>query len=198
MNDSALILCGCDKFPALNSTLQSCCKDATSMYYWYKANYPELKQQNTPFVALYNERFTKARFFGYAVKLCESGVKRIGIGKSTHGTTIPIDGENHAAIVCSDSNWNDLNSFIYDTDYKALFDAYPNVRFYMTADACESGPLGLKLLDQQRGVNKFVEPPDDLAMMIVHNQGGIHRSIGEGTTPNLSYVSGTGGKGFFV
>jgi hypothetical protein len=166
------------------------------MYHWYAENYPELKGCTA--VALYSERFTKARFLDYAHQvLGGKGVKKCGIFFSSHGTTIPRGNENHAAIVCSDSNWNnEEDTFLFDTDLKEyLFDAFPNTRFYMTADACESGPLGFKLLDQQRGVNKFIAPPPDIALMIAHNAGGIHRSIGECQTPNLAYVSGTGGPG---
>ena len=116
---------------------------------------------------------------------------------SDHGTTIPKDGQNHAAIVFADSDWNDLDTFGFDDDFASLYAEFPNTHFYATADACESGPLMFKLLGLRQN-NKFIEAPSDFAMEIAHNtaNGSIHKGIAP-TLPNVAYISGTGGKGFY-
>ncbi len=93
--------------------------------------------------------------------------------------------------------WNDLDTFGFDSDFAELFGAFPNTHFYMTADACESGPLLFKLLGLREN-NKFIEPPNDFAMEIAHNQanGAIHKGIAP-KLPNVAYISGTGGAGFY-
>lgn len=192
--ERALLLGASDIYPKLGSTLQSCCIDIANMYNWYDSHYP---MTGASFHAYQNARYTKERFFAGAHELCESGIDALAIDMSNHGTTIPINGVNHAAIVFSDSNWENEDSFGYDTDFKALFDAYPKTRFYMTADACESGLLAFKLVTPF-GVNKFFAPPPDIQMMIDHNNksGAIHRAIAP-ITPNVAYISGTGGKGYY-
>lgn len=167
------------------------------MYRWYESHYA---MAGAPFVAFQNKRFTKQNFFAAARKLLSSGVDRVAVDVSSHGTVIPKNGVNHAAIVFANSTWDDLGTFGFDDDFAQLFRDFPSCRFYFTADACESADLGLRALS--RGINKFIDPPADLALEIAHNNLslGQQRAIAPVLpllTQNLAYISGTGGKGYY-
>lgn len=203
MSDLALVLGASDIYPALGSTLQSCCCDMVSMKEWYAHTFPQMA--GSPFRCLMDARYTKALFFDRIREVAKSA-KVVAIAISSHGTTIPKNDVNHAAMVFADSDWNNLDTFGFDTDFAALFAEFPNVHFYVTADACESGPLAFKLLDfgpNRFAVNKFIEPPSDLQMEIDHIASGngvtatMPRAIMPVMLPNVAYLSGTGGKGFY-
>lgn len=195
--DTAIILCASNVFPKLNSTLPSCVRDLGSMYRWYAANY---SLSGCPFVALQNERFTKDAFMAAVRNILKNNptVKKCGIGFSSHGSVVPFNGGNHAVIVTAASDWNDIEgTFIFDSDFGQLATEFPDVRFFITADACESADLVFRLMEMNH-TNKFIEAPGDLQLMMAHNEtgGAVHKSIAP-TLPNIGYVSGTGGKGYY-
>lgn len=193
MSDKALVLGATDIYPKLGSTLQSCCKDMVRLKDWYGHTFD---MAGANFYAFLNARYTKARFFE-RIRACAAACKVVGIGMSDHGTTIPINGVNHAAIVFADSDWNDLDTFGLDTDFAAIYNDYPNTHFYVTADACESGELAFRLLGLREN-NKFLEPRGGLEMEVAHNysNGAVLRGLAP-QLPNVAYLSGTGGKGFY-
>lgn len=196
MSNKALVLGATDIYPFLGSNLQSCCKDMRSMYDWYGRTF---NMSGASFLSYQNARYTKASFFEGIRRLAKKA-KAVGIAMSNHGTTIPVNGVNHAAMVFSDSKWSDLNSFGFDTDFAAIYNDFPTVKFYVTADACESGPLAFRLLefDTSKGVNKNIQPPIDLEMEIQHNaaNGQLTRALTP-LLPNVAYISGTAGQGFY-
>jgi hypothetical protein len=196
MPDAVLLLGASDVYPKLGSTLQSCWRDVESMYAWYDSHYP---MTGVEYRAFKDMRYTKANFFDAAHTLCGlPGIKRCAIDVSCHGTTIPKNGANHAAIVFADSTWDDEEgTFGFDDDFAELFNEYPNINFYMTADACESANLVFRILPISHN-NKFIAPPSDLQSQITHNanNGAVQRGIAP-LLPNVAYVSGTGGPGFY-
>jgi len=192
----AVVLAGSNKFPYLNSTLPSCVLDCENMLRWYGATF-DIK--DCPYLLLRNERFTVFNFFNGIARLIQAykDIRDIAIGFSSHGTVGPVDGQNHAMVVTYGSRWDDIkNSFILDSALAAMAAQFPNVRFWITADICESADLAFKIVGRT-AINKFIDPPEHVQDVIDHNGGmSAVRSIMP-TLPNVAYVSGTGGQGYY-
>lgn len=81
---------------------------------------------------------------------------------SSHGTTIPIKGVKHHATVPYDFDWDNLDTFMLDTDYWKAFAAFkPGVILTFTSDSCFSEGLTAtrSLLHAPTIQNRFLECP---------------------------------------
>lgn len=189
-----LILCGSNKF-VVGSPLNGCINDLKAIYNLCKVNpwFPSFD-----FYTLQNDRFTKKAFLDLVYDVLGKSIygDEVWIHFSSHGTVIPVNNENHTAIVTAKSTWDDLNSFILDEDLKLLAESFRDIKIFITADACESADLAFRLLPSNTdGVNRFVDAPEDVQMMIDHN-GATKRALVP-PIKNVAYVSGCGPKGFY-
>lgn len=193
--DIAIVFGASDKYPILQSTLMSCKRDMTRLYHWYADNF---SISGAPFRAFFDEKYTRALFFAELWRVATVVKPKIGIiGGSGHGTRFAINGQIHSANVFYDSDFaNPGETFGLDSHYAKVFEASPDTRWYWTEDICESGDLAYRLITN--GVNKFIDPPLGMQLEMEHIQktNPVIRTLAP-TFPNVAYISGTGGAGFY-
>jgi hypothetical protein len=181
----------------IGATLAGCNNDMRSMYKLYNDNFPRFD-----FRAFQEGRFTKKLLMQCWMNLLRTANpgEPFVITLSCHGVVVPLNGVNHTANVMYDSSWDDiLNTFLTDEDIKWLAVQHPQQKFFITSDSCESANMAFKFADVPAGVesrNRFVHAPDDVQMEIDHN-GGSQKRAAPIVLPNVAYISGTGGKGYY-
>lgn len=131
-----LFVFGCNEYldPTANlrgcgndcNTVEALCQQCFGLQGWTVYNY---------FGARNIAKDVKAALLRLASELKPGDV--IWIHNSSHGTTIPINGVKHHATVPYNFDWNDLTTFMLDTDYWAVFEAFaPGVHVTFTSDSC--------------------------------------------------------------
>ncbi len=173
------LILGCSNvFQITPDQLQGCVNDGKTINNFAKLN------RVVPYYLdpYFNEAYTRDAIYNACLAAIQRGIKGDWIWPhfSCHGTTIPIAGHNHGALVTYSSQWRDPNSFILDTLLMDLCNraAVKEINVFITIDACEFG-------DSVRGIegladgapqilNRYLAPPDDLQMVLDHNleQGG--------------------------
>ncbi len=161
-----LFLYGCNGYldPAANlsgcgsdcNTVESLCQTCFGSQGWTVHNY---------FGTRNIAKDVKAALLALAATLKPGDV--IWIHESGHGTTIPINGVKHHATVPYNFNWNDLSTFMLDTDYWAIFAAFaPGVHVTFTGDSCfAEGLTSMRSLLNPHGHtigNRYLSPPEEM------------------------------------
>jgi hypothetical protein len=135
-----LFVFGCNEYLDPNANLRGCGNDCnTVMALCQQVFGGEWKVHN--FFGTRNvAKDVKAALLALAKTLKPGDV--IWIHNSSHGTTIPIGSVKHHATVPYNFDWNDLKTFMLDTDYWEIFAAFvEGVHVTFTSDSCFSQGL---------------------------------------------------------
>lgn len=179
--DCHLFLYGCNEYLDPNANLSGCGSDCNTIQALAQTCFGSQGWTVHNFFGKRNiAKDVKVALLALAKTLKPGDV--IWIHNSSHGTTIPINGVKHHATVSYNFDWNDLTTFMLDTDYWAIFEAFaPGVHVTFTCDSCYAEGLtairGLLAPHGHTIKNRFLPAPEKLQELLKTAKGAHPRGL---------------------
>lgn len=206
--DCHLFFYGCTEYLDPNANLRGCGNDCNTIQGLAQQSFGQFGWTVHDYFGKRNiAKDVKAALLALAKTLKPGDV--IWIHNSSHGTTIPINGVKHHATVPYNFDWNDLKTFLLDTDYWEIFAAFaPGVYVTFTSDSCYSeGLTSMRSLFNPHGheiVDRFLPAPlgmqellktakDAHPRSLVGNKLDIAAGFGCGANQTSADVTGNDG-----
>ncbi len=161
-----LFFFGCNEYKDPNANLRGCGNDCNTVQALAQQCFGQFGWTVHNFFGVRNiAKDVKAALLKLAHELKPGDV--IWIHNSSHGTTIPIGGVKHHATIPYNFDWNDLKTFMLDTDYWEVFAAFAKgVYVTFTSDSCYAEGLtsmrSLLNVHHHEIKDRYLSPPATL------------------------------------